>query len=31
MANTHATYLGDPSHEPLLEALNRRLASPVVA
>ena len=26
LANTHGTYLGDPSHEPLLEELNRRHA-----
>ena len=26
LANTHGIYLGDPSHEPLLEELNRRQA-----
>jgi predicted TIM-barrel fold metal-dependent hydrolase len=26
LANTHGIYLGDPSHEPLLEELNRRNA-----
>ena len=26
LANTHGTYLGDPSHEPLLEELGRRHA-----